>query len=154
MMPRQIALATLICTLIVAGCGSSSQNSAGLIPPLINIRHVGGVPPMSSGTTVPIYFEIDVTNQSSESITIDRAQLASSSGGSYDISSRDEFFNTEVPPGETRTVNVAATARVFSVRTSSVEPITIRATVHFDSLAGRFRRIVIQQLGGGLGVPR
>lgn len=153
-MSRKIALGIMICSLFV-GCGSSRQDPVGLIPPAINIRHVGGIPPMHSGSVVPIYFEIDVTNQSSESITIDRLELSSSSGGSYDIVSRDEFFNTEVPPGETRTVNVAASARVFSVRTSQVEPITIRAIVHFESLAGRFRRVVIQQLGGGItGVPQ
>jgi hypothetical protein len=153
-MSRKIAFVLVVCSLLV-GCGSSRQDPVGLIPPEINIRHVGGVPPMRSGSVVPIYFEIDVTNQSSESITIDRLQLSSTSGGSYDVVSRDEFFNTEVPPGETRSVNVAASARVFSVRTSQVEPMTIRAIVHFESLAGRFRRVVIQQIGGGItGVPR
>lgn len=153
-MRRQFALVSLVCTIMAAGCGSSRQDPINLIPPVINIRHVGGIPPMRSGSTVPIYFEVDVTNQSSESITIDRLQLGSTSGGSFDIVSRDEFFNTEVPPGETRTVTVSASARVYSVRTSQVEPITLRAIVHFESLAGRFRRIVIQQLGGGIGVPR
>lgn len=153
-MAQKLAVASLICSMFLAACGSSSQDPVGLIPPDIDIRHVGGIPPMRSGSTVPIYFEVDVTNQSSEPITIDRLRLSSTSGGSYDIFSREEFYNVEVSPGGTETVRVAATARVFSVRTSSVEPITIRGIVHFESPGGRFRRIVIQQLGGGLGVPR
>jgi hypothetical protein len=142
----------LLSALFVASCGSASQDAG---PPLsINVRHVGGMPPMRAGVTVPIYFEVDVTNHSSEPVTIERLQLASVGGASYQIGSRTELFRETVPPAETRTVNIPASAFVRSTRTSGDEPITIRATVHFDAPSGAFRRIVIQRLGSGLGFPR
>ena len=108
---------------------------------------------MRSGASLPIYFEIDVLNESSEPITLERAQIASSGSGSYEILSRTEFFRTKIAPGEVGTISLPATVRVFSVRTSAMEPISVRAMVYFDSPLGKFRRIVIQQLGSGIGGP-
>jgi hypothetical protein len=151
---RRHALTFLVLSAAVGltACGSTAGDPG--VPLTINVRHVSGMPPMRAGVTVPIYFEVDVTNQSSEAITLERLQLASFGGASYQISSRTEYFNETVPPAETRTVNVSASARVLSVRTASDEPITIRATVDLASPGGRFRRVVVQRLGSGLGVPR
>jgi hypothetical protein len=151
-MPRYAPMLLILFAVLFPSCSSANQQDG---PPLtINVRHVGGMPPMRAGVTVPIYFEVDVTNHSSEPVTLERLQLASVGGASYQIGSRTELFRETIPPAETRTVNVPASARVLSARTSGDEPITIRATVHFDAPSGAFRRIVIERLGSGLGFPR
>lgn len=144
------SLSLFLLALVLASCSSAPR----LIDPEIFVRAVGGTPPLRSGMSYAMTFEVIVTNRSSEPITLERVQLQTTSSFSYDIRSRTEMYRELIQPGETKAVAVYANAYVNSARTAESEPITLRVSAFFNSPLGRFRRIVTRNLASGIGDPR
>lgn len=144
-------IASLLVLLSVSACSSSAPK---LAQPDIFVRAVGGAPPLRSGLSYGVTFEVGIRNRSGEPITLERIQLQSNNSMSYDIQSRQEVRREVIQPGETKTVSVFANAFVARARTAQSEPITLRVTALFNSPVGRFRSVVFRNLGSALGENR
>jgi len=94
-------------------------------------------------------FGIQITNPSDDPIILKHVTLESVGGSSIAIRREDRGFNNEIPPGQTGQAVVHARLYFTSDSSGSPtrEPITMRATLNFDSPKGSFNRIVQKMIG-------
>jgi hypothetical protein len=135
--------------LLLAACGSTTYPV--MPPPEVQIVQLYGPSdlPYSRGTsTVEAQYGIQITNRSSDPVTLTHVSLQSVGGGTIAMRREDRGFNNTIEPGQTG--QAVMNARVYF--TSDVsgsptrEPLTVRATLSFNSPKGSFTRIVQQNL--------
>ncbi|HEX9163702.1 MAG TPA: hypothetical protein VF980_18485 [Thermoanaerobaculia bacterium] len=144
---RQVAL----CGLIVLAACSSSQNTP-IPPPDVDIVQIYGPSDLNYSRgigSIDAQYGIQVTNKASDPITLKHVTLEGVAGTTIVLRREERSFNNEIPPGQTG--QAVVNARVFF--TSDVsgsptrEPLTVRATLRFDSPKGSFNRIVQKMIG-------
>lgn len=139
-MYRKILLG-FVCALLVASCGSAT--SVDLIPPDLRIREAPGqLRPSKNQERVPLYLMVDILNNSSETIELKRlvirASPSSQSGMKFEPVTQD--YTIAIGPSQMRTVDIHIVAWVELPNLDSSSRTIIRATAHFDSDLGGFRR--------------
>jgi hypothetical protein len=94
-------------------------------------------------------FGFRVTNQASEPITLKRVELQSVGEGGYTLRREEKMFSHQLGPGQSvdDTIQAVAYYRTQYEGRASTEPVTLRATFHFDSPAGTFRHTVLRNFG-------
>jgi hypothetical protein len=150
---KRIAFCVLL--VVIAACASSSspKPSGGVTPlPTVDIAQVYGPADLnySRGISfVDAQYSLEITNPSTDPITLKHVTLESVGGGSIRMRREDRSFNNEIPPGQTG--QAVVTARVYfqsdNSGTPTREPITLRATLSFNSPKGSFNRIVQKMIG-------
>ncbi|HEX7419452.1 MAG TPA: hypothetical protein VF505_06175 [Thermoanaerobaculia bacterium] len=149
---KHIAFCALL--LAIAACTSSSASHNGPVTPLPSVEIVQIYGPAdvnySRGMSfVDAQFSLEITNPSTDPITLKHVTLESVGGSSIRMRREDRAFNNEIPPGQTG--QAVVNARVYFQSDSSGsptrEPITMRATLSFDSPKGKFNRIVQKMVG-------
>ena len=149
---KDIAFCALL--LAISACSSSSTSQNGPVTPLPSVEIVQVYGPAdvnySRGTSfVEAQYSLEITNPSTDPITLKHVTLESVGGSSIRMRREDRAFNNEIPPGQTGQAVVSA--RVYFQSDSSGsptrEPITMRATLSFDSPKGKFNRIVQKMVG-------
>ena len=137
---------------VALGCSSSSQKYPVSEAPEIQIVQIYGPSdvPYSRGTsTIDAQYGLQITNKAVEPITLKHVTLESVGGGTIAMRREDRGFNNEIPPGQTGQAVINARVIFTSDASGSPtrEPLTIRATLMFDSPKGSFNRIVQRMLG-------
>jgi hypothetical protein len=149
---KRIAFCALLLT--ISACSSSSTSHNGPVTPLPSVEIVQIYGPAdvnySRGMSfVDAQFSLQITNPSTDPITLKHVTLESVGGSSIRMRREDRAFNNEIPPGQTG--QAPLNARVYFQSDSSGsptrEPITMRATLSFDSPKGKFNRIVQKMVG-------
>ncbi|HUP48168.1 MAG TPA: hypothetical protein VNA04_05185 [Thermoanaerobaculia bacterium] len=151
-MPR----AGIALVLLVAGCSSGGVD---IVRPEIQIIQLYGPTDLASARgqgSMTAQFAFRVLNRALEPITLRRVQLESSGDGGYALRREDRPFSIPIGPGEIVEERVEALAyfRLMPSGSASNEPVTLRATFHFDSPAGSFRQIVLRNIGQFSDGPR
>lgn len=147
---KRAALA-LLAVAIIAACASSQKYPVSS-PPDVQIVQIYGPSdiPFSRGTsTVDAQYGIQITNKADETITLKHVTLESVGGATIVMRREDRGFNNQIPPGQTGQAVINARVLFTSDVTGSPtrEPMTIRATLSFDSAKGSFNRIVQKMIG-------
>lgn len=147
---KQIACCVLL--LAVASCSSTSQTYPVMPPPEVQIVQIYGPSDLNYSrgiSSVDAQYGLQITNPSSDPITLKHVTLESVGGASIAMRREDRAFNNEIPPGQTgqAVVNARVYFRSDNSGTPTREPITMRATLNFDSPKGSFNRIVQKMIG-------
>ena len=147
---KRIALCVLL--LVVASCQSTSHNSPVSPVPEVEIIQIYGPSDLNYSrgiSSVDAQYGLQITNPSSDPIILKHVTLESVGGSSIALRREDRAFNNEIPPGQTgqAVVNARVFFRSDSSGSPTREPITLRATLNFDSPKGSFNRIVQKMIG-------
>jgi hypothetical protein len=141
-------LLTPLLLVLAAACGSSNSSTrpATIARPEIGVRSTASSIFFGSGATAPVPLEVIVANNASVPLRVRRIQIESPGMAEYSLYPLQRTFNEEVPPGQTKTFNLMATAYTNISRLNPTEPLQVRAMVEFEGPAKeRFREIVFQR---------
>jgi len=145
---------TALCILLaaIAACKSSSHPYPVSAPPEVQIVQIYGPSDVSYSrgmSSIDAQYGLQITNNATDPIVLKHVTLESVGGASIMMRREDRSFNNEIPPGQTG--QAVVNARVFFTSDNSGsptrEPITMRATLQFDSPKGSFNRIVQKMIG-------
>lgn len=147
---KRIALCVLL--LVVASCKSTSHNTPVSPVPEVEIIQIYGPSDLNYSrgiSSVDAQYGLQITNPSGDPIILKHVTLESVGGSSIALRREDRAFNNEIPPGQTgqAVVNARVFFRSDSSGSPTREPITLRATLNFDSPKGSFNRIVQKMIG-------
>jgi hypothetical protein len=96
---------------------------------------------------IPIQYAMRVANRSAETITLKRVTVQSMGMGAYRIDATGRPFDTLIQPDEYQIVEFWVPANVVDNTIMGANgPVTLRATLQFDSPVGQFQEIVVQQV--------
>jgi len=147
---KRIAFCALL--VVVVSCASSSHNAPITPLPTVDVVQIYGPSDLNYSrgiSSVDAQYGLEITDPSSDPITLKHVTLESVGGGSIRMRREDRAFNNEIPPGQTGQAVVNARVYFQSDNSGSPtrEPITLRATLNFDSPKGSFNRIVQKMIG-------
>jgi hypothetical protein len=151
--------ALMLATTLTTGCMTSSGTGlAGIAEPDVVIAQMSSVASVARHVTgsTPVELIVQITNNATQPITLKRVQAQSVGQGAYTITegmsdNSAHPFDVLIPPTATRSVSfwVAAYANDTIIGTNG--PVTLRMIANFDSPAGKFRSIVVQQVHDSVG---
>src|SRR5215212_7153328 len=104
------------------------------------------VPFFGSGSTASVPLDVEITNRASVPLSVRRVRVESAGMSEYALYPAERLFKEDIPPGQTKAFNISATAYTNIARLNPVEPLSIRATIDFETGDVRFREIVFQRL--------
>ncbi|HUR81731.1 MAG TPA: hypothetical protein VM733_13260, partial [Thermoanaerobaculia bacterium] len=134
---------------IAAACGSASGNRpADVAKPDIDVQQVGGALFFGSSGLAPVSIEVSIRNNATVPLRVREVELRSPGMMQYTLTRATKTFNETIPPGQSRTVGLVATAYKNNPREVSSEPLTIQAVVRFDVNGRGFREIVMERFAG------
>lgn len=141
----------LLLTLTAAGCTSMADaGGVGLIEPGIRVRQMSGQMIPRTDVVTDVNLQIDVFNQSAETIVLERVALQSTPTSEVIYMPASRQLHEVIPPGEVRTVDFWVQARLEARSSSGVGRgaegggVTVRGTAVFDSPVGKFRTVFIE----------
>ena len=93
-------------------------------------------------------YGFQITNRSTEPLTLRRIKIETVGGGGYALRPEDRSYEQRIGAGEVAQATIQARAyfRTTGAGTASNEPVLIRATLYFDSAEGSFRQIVMRNI--------
>ena len=151
-----ISLATLLplATLSITGCSSASGTGLPNMPePDVLIAQTSAVASAARHETgaTPVQLLVQITNNAAQPITLKRVQAQSIGSGAYTITegmsaTSAHPFDLLIPPTATRTVSFWVAAIANDTIIGANGPVTLRMITNFDSPAGKFRKIIVQQV--------
>ncbi|HSP14504.1 MAG TPA: hypothetical protein VLV78_07125 [Thermoanaerobaculia bacterium] len=140
----------VVCALLVLPACSTTTYPV-MPPPEIEIVQLYGpsdVPYSRGVSSVEAQYGVQITNPSADPVTLTHVSLQSVGNSTLAMRSEERGFNNVIPPGQTG--QAVINARVYFTSDSSGsptrEPLTIRATLSFNSPKGSFTRIVQKNL--------
>lgn len=142
-------LATLSCSSSGGATGGTTDgtgvNRAGLM--IVQLE-----PPRSmtrQGEEIEVRYGVRATNNTAEEITLRRLILdPSGSGGPYVVQRQQYFFTHVIPAHSIHEFEFWAKA-ITTGNAQSIDaraPVTVRATAHFESASGPFRKTITQHV--------
>ncbi|HEV8660198.1 MAG TPA: hypothetical protein VGS96_16450 [Thermoanaerobaculia bacterium] len=140
-----------VCVLLLLAACSSATNYP-VTPPDVEIVQLYGPSNLdfSRGvSSIDAEYGIQVTNRASDPIRLRHVTLESVAGTTIVLRREDRAFDNEIPPGQTGQARMHARVYFTSDFSGSPtrEPLTIRATLRFDSPKGSFNKIVQRNIG-------
>jgi hypothetical protein len=96
---------------------------------------------------VNVQYELSVTNDSSEPLSLTRLQVQTVSSGAYTIRPTTVPLNVQLAPGESRIVPIEVWATATGGHLAPDEPVTLRAAANLSSpKSGAFVRLFTENL--------
>lgn len=151
------SFAALAVVAFVVSC-SSTRSDSGLgratvkvVKPQIEIVQISAVPMAARHITggVPIQYAMRVSNRAAQTITLKSVNLQSVGSGAYDVASTSRPFTTKIQPDQFHVVEFWVPATISeNTIVGANGPVTLRATLYFDSPVGQFQEVVIRQVNG------
>lgn len=128
--------------LLLAACASSTR-PANIPQPGIEVRQAGPIF-FGSAPSTPVTVDIQITNRADVPILLRNAEV-SSNAEQYTIPRYRRTFDQTIAPGETRTVQVDATAVALSSRPVNAQPVLVRTFLLFEVNGKTFREAVVTE---------
>jgi len=150
-----VSLATLLLiATLLTGCSNSSGTGLANMPePDVIIAQTSNVASAARHETggTPVQLRVQITNNATQPITLKRVQAQSVGNGAYTITegmsaTSAHPFDVLIPPTATRTISFWVEAYANDTIIGANGPVTLRMITNFDSPAGKFRKIVVQQV--------
>ena len=99
---------------------------------------------------ISVQYRVDLENRATTPITIKRIDVVSLGSGAYNLRSTSVPFNDRLNPGESRPVEFWAPASIDDPTILGANgPVTIRLTLYYETPAGTFQTITVQQVQAG-----
>jgi hypothetical protein len=151
--------ALLLVTTLTTGCKTSRGTGLASIPePDVVIAQMSSVASVARHVTggTPVQLIVQITNNAAQPITLKRVQAQSVGQGAYTITegmadNSAHPFDVLIPPTATRSVTFWVSAIANDTIVGTNGPVTLRMIANFDSPAGKFRSIVVQQVHDSVG---
>ena len=157
---RKSAVAVIV--LLLATACSSMKSDSGLgatkvdiAKPEMLIEQLSTVPVAARHVegALPIQYALKVLNHASDPITLKQVTVMSMGYGAYDVPQTSRPFSAVVQPEQTQVVDFWVPANVQNVSLVGANgPVTLRVIAYFDSPAGQFQQIVVQQVNARTGM--
>jgi hypothetical protein len=90
---------------------------------------------------VSIQYRLEVTNPTSQPVTLRSLRLESIGPGAYTIHTTTTPLKLQLGPNESRAVTISAWGRARGGFLSADEPVTIQGTAYFNSPSGSFVKL-------------
>ena len=159
-MPKRMAVAALLlftvaCSSMQSDSGLGPANAANVVQPDVEIVQLSKMPSAARHVTgaVPVQYGVRVTNHAMHPILLTRVSVVSIGEGAYSLTQSSHPFKVWVAAADQGVVKFWAPANIDSASIFGANgPVTVRATLTFDSSIGQFEKIVVQQVnefGGG-----
>jgi len=148
---RSFAPLRMTIALLIIGCTSAAPDAkkAPLDEPEILIAQVSHIAEAARNITGPIsvQYQVEVANHSKDPIAIKRIDVISIGSGAYTLRPTSVPFNARLLPGESKALQFWAPAVIDDPTILGANgPVTIRATVYYDTSAGSTQTIVVRQV--------
>ncbi|MFZ2491293.1 MAG: hypothetical protein WA208_07395 [Thermoanaerobaculia bacterium] len=152
-MSNRLAVAAIV--LFLAACTSMKSESGlgaaknDVVQPDVLVVQLSRIPNAARHVTgaIPIQFGVRVTNRADHPILLTRVSVASMGDGAYNLTQSAHPFKLWINPSEEGEVRFWAPASIESASIVGANgPVTVRATLTFDSNVGQFEKIVVQQV--------
>ena len=93
-------------------------------------------------------YGFQITNRSTEPLTLRRIKIETVGGGGYALRPEDRAYDRRIGAGEVGQATIQARAyfNTTGAGTASNEPVLVRATLYFESPQGSFRQIVMRNI--------
>ena len=144
-MQRTIGVSLILLTLACSSAGTNRP--AGVAAPTIVVNQVSPIF-FGSGTSAPVSLEIYVKNNATVPIRVREVEIRSPGMSQFTLLRTTKLFGETIPPGETRTLSLMATAVREQTRFRAEEPLSIVANVRLEANGQQFREIVLQRFAG------
>jgi hypothetical protein len=146
-----------VLALSLSGCASTRSDSGlgnakvPVVKPQIDIAQISSIPTAARHVQggIPIHYAVRVGNRSADTITLKSVNVQSVGVGAYDVASTSRPFTRKIQPDQNETVEfwVPASISIDTIMGAN-GPVTLRATLYFDSPVGQFQEVVIRQVNG------
>lgn len=134
--------------LLLACCSLQQAGKSNLPEPTIELNQLSRVADPTHNMTGPlsVQFQVTITNNATQPIELRRVELQSIGFGSYNLSATHPF-QTSIAPGATESVSFWASGSIDNSSMNGANgPVTLRASVQFESAAGAFQSTVIRSV--------
>lgn len=134
---------------MLIGCASAAPKKAPLDEPQIHIAQLSNIAEAARHVTgnISVQFRVDVENVAKVPITLKRIDLVTLGSGAYSLRPTSAPFDAHLSPGETTAVQMWAPAFIDDPTIVGANgPVTVRATLFYDTPAGTSQTIVVQQV--------
>jgi hypothetical protein len=143
-MRKTSCAAVAVALLFAIACASSTASGP---QPKIEVRTVKVPESRAAGADeFSTMLELEITNPTAETLTVDRIQLASVSSGTYTVAPATERPQKQIAPGGTEVFRVWAQVSRQATASEGLDPILLRGSVEFLGASGGFRRTFTKQV--------
>ena len=152
---RNFVMAAAVLSLAVS-CSSASKPSSGtatesninVTKPEIEITQISSMPAAARHVTggLPVQYALRIGNHAAETLTLKSINIVSVGSGAYNVSASSSFKQNILPDQE-ETVKFWVPAQITDATIMGANgPVTLRATVYFETSRGSFQQVVLQQV--------
>lgn len=152
-------LAVCLSLLLVACASTPSVDDTSeklkLSKPTIEVEQLSSVGAAARHVTggLPVQFRFGVTNNSDQPITLTRVTIQSLGGGAYVLPQATNPYKVTIAPQESQNVEMWAPANIpYASIAGANGPVTVRATLFFDSPKGKFQEVRVENVASPSGV--
>lgn len=131
---------------LALGCTSTSSTHAEPELQLIQLSTVAEAARNVTGG-IPVQYRLTIHNTTMTPLQLKRIDLVSQGDGAYNLQPMSQAYDQVIDVGATLAFEMWGQANVqYSTISGANGPVTIRAIAQFDSAAGRFQTVVVQQV--------
>jgi hypothetical protein len=128
--------------LLLTGCASGTQDDPNAPKVALHLEQFESAPnAFTYNGPVNVRFALSVTNSTKDKVKLNRIEIRTIGSGAYTIPTTSTMINTEVGPGEAKTMTVALWGYAQGGRLHSMEPVSVRAIGYFTGPTGAFIRL-------------
>lgn len=148
-------LVIVVSALVLSGCASMKSVSGlgnarvKLAQPDVLITQLSAVAAAARHVVgaLPIQYRLRIGNRAAQPITLKRVVVQSMGYGAYNVDTTSRPFDTRIEPDQFEVVEFWLPAYIDSATIVGANgPVTLRATLQFDSPVGQFQETVVQQV--------
>ncbi len=133
--------------LLTLACASGGGRPADIAAPTVVIQQANTIF-FGSGTSAPVTLDVHIRNNAKVPIRVREVEIRSPGMSQYTLLRTSRLFAETIPPGETRTVSLMATAVREQTRFRAEEPLSVSANLRFEANGKQFREVILQQFAG------
>jgi uncharacterized membrane protein YdfJ with MMPL/SSD domain len=128
--------------LLAAACSSSSHPPT-VGRPSVDVHQASALF-FGSGQTAPLNLIVDVSNPAREPILLRRVRIQAGMGMTqYSVYPTERTVHETIAPGETKSVNLTATAFTDRTRLEPNEPLALRTILDYDVAGKRHQELYV-----------
>jgi hypothetical protein len=132
----------LLILLLLAGCASGPQDDPNAPQVALHLDQYEAAPDtFTYNGPVNVRYALSVTNTTKEKVKLNRIEIRTIGSGAYTIPTTSTMINTEIVPGESKTMAIALWGYAQGGRLHSMEPVSVRAVGYFSAPTGAFIRL-------------